>query len=138
MPFPPPRFQSSTSTHVMPARIPPLTRRAFLGRLAAVGAPALLVACGGDGAGESDLPPVVDASTCRGYDPESVALRRTLGYEDRSVVPGQYCTNCRFYVAPASSGDRCGGCTLIPGLGESGQGPVSPGGYCRSWAAVPA
>lgn len=110
-----------------------LSRRAFLGRLAAAGAPLLLIACGDDGAAEADLPPVAEASTCRGYDPESASLRRTLGYVDRSVVPGQYCTNCRYFVAPA--GERCGGCTLIPGLGERGQGPVSPGGYCRSWAA---
>lgn len=116
-----------------------LSRRAFLGRFAALGAltgtSALLAACGGGnegGAGPAGVP-VVDASTCRGYDPESVAVRQSLGYVDASPHPDQYCSICRFYTAPAGAGDRCGTCQVIPGV--SGNGPVSPGGYCRSWAA---
>ncbi|HLT46679.1 MAG TPA: high-potential iron-sulfur protein [Rubricoccaceae bacterium] len=113
----------------------PLSRRTFLGRLAALGAvaPTLLTACGG-GDGADSL--VVEAATCRGYDPASAPIRESLGYVDRSATPGQFCNNCRFYTAPAGAGDRCGLCQVIPGL--NGQGPVSPGGYCRSWAAAPA
>jgi hypothetical protein len=115
------------------------SRRAFLGRLAGLGgASALLAACGGGSEGASGTPDalVVEASTCRGYDDESLPVRTSLGYVDRSEVAGQVCKNCRHYVAPAGAGDRCGTCLLIPGT--SGNGPVSPGGYCRSWVAAPA
>src|SRR5690606_41079012 len=115
---------------------PSFTRRAFLARLVALGAgaPAVLAACGGGN--DPGAPPAVDAATCRGYDPETASLRRTLGYTDASPVSGQYCNNCRFYTPPASAGDRCGGCPLIPGVGGGAPGPVAPDGYCRSWAPV--
>jgi hypothetical protein len=121
------------------------TRRGFLGRLAALAGSsagllfpsALLSGCGGGGdAGGAPDALVAEAATCRGYDPASEPVRRSLGYVDRSEVAAQYCKNCRFYGAPAGTGDRCGSCQLIPGMG--GNGPVSPGGYCRSWAAAPA
>jgi hypothetical protein len=116
------------------------SRREFLGRLAAIGAAGLggstlLAACGGDGAdtaagGEY---PVVDASTCQGYDAldqQALAARQALNYQDSTPEAGQYCGNCRFkqdYDQDAS----CIGCQLFAG-------PVSPGGWCQSWAALPA
>ena len=123
----------------MTDRNAPLSRRSFLARTGALaalgaGAPTLLTACGSGGSDpgvEADPPPVVDASTCRGYRPDSESVRVSLGYVDASEVPGQYCENCRFYSTPEAAGARCGGCELIPE-----NGPVSPGGYCRSWAAM--
>lgn len=119
-----------------PAR-PALSRRTFLGRLAALAGTSVLVSgCGGGETGGAPDALVAEAATCRGYDPASEPVRQSLGYVDRSEIAGQYCENCRFYGAPASAGDRCGTCQVIPGT--SGYGPVSPGGYCRSWAALPA
>lgn len=117
----------------------PLSRRSFLGRLAAVGtagfgASTLLAACGGDDAategagGGPASPPVVDASTCEGYeaiDAGGLQTRRALNYVDATPTEGQYCDNCRFYQEPQGGSD-CGGCQLFPG-------PVSPGGWCQSW-----
>lgn len=105
----------------------PATRRAFVRRLAGLGAltlggPALLAACGDGGA--------VTAASCPGYDaltPQDRQMREALNYVDVSPNPAQLCTNCQFYV-PEEGGSRCGGCTLFAG-------PVAPGGWCSSWAA---
>ena len=115
-----------------------LSRRGFLLRLAVLsGAPTVLAACGGGGDGAATGAPgvpIADASTCRGYDPASASVRQSLRYVDVTPDPEQYCQNCRFYVAPEREADRCGTCQVIPGVG--GYGPVSPGGYCTSWAAT--
>jgi hypothetical protein len=118
------------------------SRRQFLGRLAALGAAGLggttlLAACGGDGADTAatgDLPyPVVEASTCQGYDAldqQALSARQALNYADVTPEEGQYCGNCRFkqdYEEDAN----CIGCQLFAG-------PVSPAGWCQSWAALPA
>lgn len=113
----------------------PLNRRAFLGRFAAgVGVSAVLAACGGgdtpDGAATGGAAEVVDASTCIGHavlTEQELALRNNLGYVDASPKPEANCANCRFLQALENS--PCGGCQLFAG-------PVSPGGYCNSWAAV--
>ena len=117
----------------------PLSRRGFLLRLAVLtGAPAVLTACGGgeNGGSGGGAPgvPIADATTCRGYDPASASVRESLRYTDVTPNPEQYCRNCRFYTVPARESDPCGTCQVIPGV--SGQGPVSPGGYCTSWAAL--
>lgn len=125
----------------------PLTRRRFLGCFAAaagLGGSALLSACGGGedaaepavddtsdaAAAAGEEYPVVDASTCQGYDAldqQALATRQALNYQDDSPEEGQYCGNCQFKLAYEADA-QCLGCQLF-------QGPVSPGGWCQSWAA---
>ena len=116
------------------------SRRAFLGRVAALGlgASAFLAACGG---GEEPAPAAgagapapangnVVAAECEGYaalTPEEIQPREALGYVDNTPDPAKMCSNCRFYNVP-EGGAACGGCQLF-------KGPVAPGGYCNSWAA---
>ena len=95
----------------------------------------LVAACGDDtvGAAGAGSAPVVDASSCAGHDamtPEQVQMRQSLGYVDASPTEVSDCANCRFYTEPAG-GSACGACQLF-------RGPVSPGGWCRSWAPLPA
>jgi hypothetical protein len=117
---------------------PSPSRRHFIGRIAALGAAGLggstlLAACGGDGADTAapgDIPyPVVDASTCQGYDTldqQALAARQALNYVDVTPEEGQYCGNCRFQQAYEQDAS-CLGCQLFAG-------PVSPAGWCSSWA----
>ncbi len=120
----------------------PFTRRHFLGRFAALGAAGLggstlLAACGG-GDGEAETVgegeyAVVEASSCEGFDAldeQALSARQALNYQDRSPEEGEYCGNCQFQQAYAED-DSCLGCTLFAG-------PVSPGGWCASWAQMPA
>jgi hypothetical protein len=112
-------------------------RRASLVGVATVGGSTLLSACGGDDAAETATDaaapeyPVVDSSTCAGYDELSetdLAARNGLGYVSNSPVEGQYCGNCQLKAEyPADS--RCLGCQIF-------QGPVSPGGWCQSWVPL--
>jgi hypothetical protein len=60
--------------------------------------------------------------------PEERQVRTTLGYVDRTPVPGKPCIKCVQYV-PADSSDQCGGCKVM-------KGPVHPAGYCRVFAPV--
>ena len=111
-----------------------LSRREALARLAVLGVGvSCLPGCGGSSENApnvgADAPDIVDASTCKGHatlDADAMELRQSLGYVDATVKPTQYCANCRFYRLP-EGGDRCGGCQLFAG-------PVSPAGYCTSWA----
>jgi hypothetical protein len=128
---------SDRSDRPTPNTPPSTSRRLFLGRLAAIGAAGLggstlLAACGdgADTAGGSEYP-VVNAATCEGYDaldPQALASRQALNYVDDTPEAGQYCGNCRFkqdYAEDAS----CLGCQLFAG-------PVSPGGWCQTWAVM--
>lgn len=117
----------------------PVSRRDFIARVAALGAGAvglpLLAACGGErsGPGSTAGAVVVDSSTCAGHDalpPEQEQMRASMGYIDASPTPQSHCSNCRFFEGPAAAAP-CGACQLF-------QGPVSPGGWCRSWAATAA
>lgn len=100
-----------------------VSRRRFLASAGAVlGVGPILAACGGG----SD----VTAAGCAGYsdlDAAQLQQRATLEYVDVSATPGQLCSNCRFYDVP-EGGSPCGGCQLFPG-------PVTPGGWCKSWVA---
>jgi hypothetical protein len=58
--------------------------------------------------------------------PEERNVRTSLGYADRTPVPGKPCIKCVQYVAPPSS-DQCGACKVM-------KGPVHPAGYCRVFA----
>lgn len=128
------------------------SRRAFLGRFAALGAAGLglssvIAACGGGEQGGGQEAPGATESTpadgadagqvvaadCEGYDAlteQDLQMRETLQYADESPNPEQLCNNCRFYNQPAE-GEVCGGCQLF-------KGPVAPEGYCSSWAAMEA
>ncbi len=138
--------------------ISPLSRRHFLTRVAAVGTLAvggstILAACGGGdtpapttepasnaaatvdaapaAAGDSELA-VVDASTCQGYDTideAGMTMRTTLTYTDSSPEAGKHCGNCLLQKAHEAD-SNCLGCQLFAG-------PVSPAGWCQSWAAQP-
>ena len=99
-----------------------LSRRRFLVTTGAVlGLGPAFAACGGS----------VTAAACEGYGAlteQDLQTRASLGYVDDSPQPAQLCSNCRFYNRPEGGSD-CGGCQLFAG-------PVAPGGYCTSWAAV--
>jgi hypothetical protein len=129
---------SDRSDRTTPDTPPSTSRRDFLGRLAVLGAAGfggttLLAACGGDTAetaagGEYA---VVEASTCQGFDAldeGSLNARQALSYADNSSQEGQYCGNCRFKQAYEQD-SNCVGCQLFAG-------PVSPAGWCQSWAAA--
>ncbi|NBC18088.1 MAG: hypothetical protein GVY18_12325 [Bacteroidetes bacterium] len=125
------------------------SRRAFLGRFAALGAAGLglssaVAACGGGEDGGQQAPAATEsapagdgdqvvAADCEGFDAltdQDLQMRETLQYADESPNPEQLCNNCRFYNEPAD-GEVCGGCQLF-------KGPVAPEGWCSSWAAMEA
>lgn len=94
------------------------------GGLSAVGLLSL-AGCGGDeeessggGGGEGCDAPI---------DAQSQQLRTTLQYVDESPQSDKFCRNCAQYVADQHG--ACGGCNVFTG-------PVQPGGYCLSWAAI--
>ncbi|GIV57972.1 MAG: high-potential iron-sulfur protein [Rhodothermaceae bacterium] len=121
-----------------------LNRRDFLLRLSALGAfsigsGTLLAACGGGGEqpqAASEAPAEAPATASAGCNDlsglsetdraQSQQMRQSLQYVDESPVEGKMCSNCALWVAP-EEGAACGGCTLI-------KGPISPNGYCTSWA----
>lgn len=126
-----------------------LSRRDFLIRTSALGAVALgsgalLSACGGGqeqtqapAGGEEAAPmddqmaePMAEASCSddlSGLSDADLQMRQTLQYVDKSPHPDKQCTGCQLFVPP--EGDApCGGCQII-------KGPISPEGYCTSWAA---
>lgn len=123
-------------------------RRAFLRRFAALSAAGLglsgmLAACGGGdqsgGQAEPEASPnaapegaaaaVAECEDYSGLSEQELQKREALGYVPESPNANQVCSNCRFYQQPQGD-DVCGGCTLFAG-------PVNPGGYCNSWAALP-
>ena len=77
------------------------------------------------------------AASCNGYDaltPADLQTREALGYVDAAPNPASRCDNCRLFNQPEMEPEGrnpCGGCQLF-------QGPVSPGGWCRSWSAATA
>ncbi len=103
-----------------------LGRRQAAGRVmtvlgVALVAPAALVGCDGEEASGT-----LDCSSTSGLGPAGVASRESQGYVERTPNPGEDCAGCRFYT-PGAEG-ACGGCQVV-------QGPINPGGYCRTWAA---
>ena len=59
--------------------------------------------------------------------PAEVATRTTNEYVDRSVKPDQFCLICQNFQPPADL-HRCGECLTV-------KGPISAGGWCKSWTA---
>ena len=92
--------------------------------LGAVGAGALLTACGGGGSeskAEAAPDPCTDVS---GLDENALAMRKNLEYVEVSAVEGQNCTSCQLVKAADANG--CSGCLLFAG-------PVTAGGWCKNW-----
>ncbi|HLA64118.1 MAG TPA: high-potential iron-sulfur protein [Rhodothermales bacterium] len=124
-----------SSSPLSPLEAARLSRRAFVGRMAAFGALTAavgpLAACG-DGSSGGTLEvqaDVVEAASCTGYDaltPQQLSVRDALRYVDAAPTAAQHCANCRF-VQLTTANAPCVGCQLIPG-------PISPGGWCSSWA----
>jgi hypothetical protein len=58
--------------------------------------------------------------------PAATAMKKSLGYIDKSTTKGRTCSNCRFYKGINGT---TGTCQIIPG------GTVKAAGWCKSWAA---
>lgn len=129
-------------------------RRTFLAKagllsLAAVSGTALLQACSGGGEqnttetkspAPAPAPAAAEesstaATNCDEHNANlsesDKEVRSSVDYQKESPVEGKNCTNCRFYQPEKFEGD-CGGCQLFV------NGAVSPGGWCKSWAAAEA
>jgi hypothetical protein len=92
----------------------------------AVGASTLLAACGGAETAESQqaTAAVDPCSDTSGLTQSDMDLRNNLGYVDNTEIAEQRCDNCQLYKLPENGG--CGGCLLF-------NGPVTAGGWCKSW-----
>jgi hypothetical protein len=101
-----------------------LSRRVVLQQSAALGALAVFGSACSKGAAPA---PICTDTT--GLATADVQLRTTLGYVDVSTTPGKNCLGCAQFVAGAPN--ACGTCKIL-------KGPVSPGGYCKSFTAKPA
>ena len=108
-----------------------VTRRAFIGRVAvigaAIGAAPVLAACGkkaGEPAAPAPAGPI-DCSDITALTDAEKKTRADLQYVEASAKPDQSCTNCEQYAAAADAA-TCGACTLVPG-------PINPTGWCLSW-----
>ena len=107
--------------------MPRVTRREFLALLGAG-----LAACGGNGAGEvaarrASLDPALVCDDVRLLWPAELATRTTNAYRDHSDKPDQFCLVCQNFQPPPDL-HRCGTCVTV-------KGPISPGGWCKSWTA---
>jgi hypothetical protein len=61
--------------------------------------------------------------------PAELATRTSNEYVDRSPRPDQFCLVCQNFQRPPDL-HRCGTCVTV-------KGPISPGGWCKSWTAKP-
>ena len=105
----------------------PLTRREFLALLSAG-----LATCAGGGAADvaalrASLDPGLVCDDVRLLWPAELATRTTNAYQDHSAKPDQFCLICQNFQAPPDL-HRCGTCITV-------KGPISPGGWCKSWTA---
>lgn len=116
-----------------------MNRREFLEKVSllgigAIGAGALLNACGGkkEEAAPQSSGQAAKADPCAdltGLTADEKQLRVTFQYVAESPYPDKLCDNCGFWVAP-EGGAACGGCKVI-------KGPIHPKGHCTSWVAMP-
>ena len=120
------------------------SRREFLLRASALGAAAVggssvLAACGGKEATPDAAPPPaaadadatagVGCNDLTGLTEQEKQMRGALQYADATAIPEKRCDNCQLYIPPEGE-SPCGACKIL-------KGPVAPGGYCTSWAAMP-
>ena len=107
--------------------MPPVTRREFLALLSAG-----LTACAGGGAKDlaalrATLDPPLVCDDVHLLWPAELATRTTNAYRDHSAKPDQFCLICQNFQPPPDL-HRCGTCVTV-------KGPISPGGWCKSWTA---
>lgn len=105
--------------------------------IAGVGGGVLISACGSEAEGQDGEATADAGASCSDLSGLSEAQRQqrqqmteTLNYVEETPNEEQYCSNCALYTPPEqaeTTEEQCGGCQLFPG-------PVSPNGYCTSWA----
>lgn len=104
----------------------PIRRREALRVLGSAGVFAAALAKSGTAFAEKHAEKAVDCSKEGKIDKGSAQMRKALQYVDQSKKKGQMCSGCLQWKA-AEKGKSCGGCKLFTG-------PVSPNGYCLSYA----
>lgn len=115
------------------------SRRRFLGGIAtawllAVGAVPILSGCGKkeetasgeQSASEQAVQPVTSCDDLTGVSEQDLAVRKKLGYVEKSPIADNQCHNCNLYLPPKPD-HNCGGCMLF-------KGPVFTDAYCTYWA----
>lgn len=102
----------------------PMNRRAALQVLGSSAAAAVVLARATPA--HADEKPVVCSKEGK-IDKGSAQMRKALQYVDETKKKGQMCSGCLQWKAPEAKDKHCGGCKLFTG-------PVSPNGYCLSFA----
>lgn len=78
---------------------------------------------------ENESTPEKPATSCddlTGVSDDHLAIRKKLGYVEKSPIADNQCHNCNLYLPP-KEGHACGGCMLF-------KGPVFADAYCTYWA----
>ena len=70
--------------------------------------------------------PVSSCDDLKGVSENDLALRKKLGYVEKSPIADNQCVNCNLFLPP-KEGQSCGGCMLF-------KGPVFTDAYCTYWA----
>lgn len=99
-----------------------LSRRELLRNSAALSALAVL----GAAACSKSAPAAPVCTDTTGLAATDVAIRTSLSYADLSPEVGKSCISCQQFL-PAAKAGTCGGCKVV-------KGPISPAGYCKSFA----
>lgn len=73
-----------------------------------------------------DQEPVSSCDDLKGINENDLALRKKLGYVEKSPIADNQCENCNLFLPPKPD-QACGGCMLF-------KGPVFTGAYCTYWA----
>jgi len=107
--------------------MPGVSRREFLALLAAG-----LAACAAGGGPDvavlrASLDPTLVCDDVLLLWPAELATRTTNAYVNHSAKPDQFCLICQNFQPPPDL-HRCGTCLTV-------KGPISPGGWCKSWTA---
>ena len=108
--------------------MPRIPRREFLLLLGGAG----LAACAGGPSDEvaalhASLDPSLVCDDTKRLWPAELATRTTNEYVDHSAKPDQFCLICQNFQRPPDL-HRCGTCLTV-------KGPISAGGWCKSWTA---
>ena len=71
-------------------------------------------------------PSVTSCDDLNGVSETDLALRKKLGYVEKSPIADNQCQNCNLFLPPKEE-QKCGGCMLF-------KGPVFNDAYCTYWA----